>query len=559
MIDLSIAGSGDEAEPADGKTAHDLPANGGSPPYSQAEAGGDYNQLPYPSMPFTDTQPAHLAALATLFGIVAPDIGCARVLELGCAAGGNIIPLAARFPQASFTGIDLSRRHIDDGGKRIAALALTNVKLQQADLTTLDLAGQQFDYIICNGVFSWVPKPTQEAIFRLCRQTLALNGVGTISYNVFPGWHLRMVIRDLCLHYAGTKGTPQHRVTRARAALKQIAEASNEAEPYGALLRNEAHRLKDVPASYILGEFLAADNTPCTIEDFIKHAAKYGLDYLCEVDLCAAIPVTLDRSARTRLTSFASTDRPALEQHIDFLTGRLFRRSVLVRQPAAAGPQRIPSPGRLGMLHISSPVRLDTAQSTDRLTVLTDDRARPITIREPVIGQAIARLGEAFPATLTLDELTAFPGRDLNASAEIEARIRQAVFAMVLAGRASISILPLQVGRAADERPKAWSLARMEAASGQPWITSLRHVGVPAPPIVRALLPHLDGVQDRLTLRALLVAALQSGAVQVPELPAGQPLPSHERLSAMIEIHFENALQYLARHALLELNMGPVD
>lgn len=176
MIDLSIAGSGDEAEPADGKTAHGLPANGCSPAYSQAEAGGDYNQLPYPSMPFTDTQPAHLAAFATLFGIVAPDIGCARVLELGCAAGGNIIPLAARFPQASFTGIDLSRRHIDDGGKRIAALALTNVRLQQADLTTLDLAGQQFDYIICNGVFSWVPKPTQEAIFRLCRQTLASNG-----------------------------------------------------------------------------------------------------------------------------------------------------------------------------------------------------------------------------------------------------------------------------------------------------------------------------------------------------------------------------------------------
>ncbi len=44
MIDLSIAGSGDEAEPADGKTAHGLPANGCSPAYSQAEAGGDYNQ-----------------------------------------------------------------------------------------------------------------------------------------------------------------------------------------------------------------------------------------------------------------------------------------------------------------------------------------------------------------------------------------------------------------------------------------------------------------------------------------------------------------------------------
>ena len=37
---------------------------------------------------------------------------------------GNIIPLAARFPRASFRGIDLSQRHIDEGRKRIAELAL---------------------------------------------------------------------------------------------------------------------------------------------------------------------------------------------------------------------------------------------------------------------------------------------------------------------------------------------------------------------------------------------------------------------------------------------------
>ena len=515
-------------------------------------AGGDYDRLPYPSMPFTDTQPAHLAALAALFGITAPEVGCARVLELGCASGGNIIPLAMRFPHARFTGVDLSRRHIDDGGKRIAALALANIRLQQADLTTLDLAGQRFDYVICHGVFSWVPKPTQEAILRLYREILAPNGVATISYNVLPGWHLRMVVRDLCLHYAGTEGTPRHRVARARAALDRVAETSDATEPYGLLLRNEALRLKNVPASYILGEFLAPDNTPCTVRDFIDRVAGHGLDYLCEVDLCAAVPNILEPSVRDRIASIAGASRTAVEQHIDFLTGRLFRRSVLVRRRPAASPQRVLSPDPLDKLHISSPIQLNAAQSNDQQSVFTDGRARPVTVTNPAVGEAIARLAAAFPATLTMEELLAGPGSDPDARAQIEARIRQGVFAMVVAGRASVSVLRLRVGRATDERPTAWAVARAEAASGQPWITSLRHVGMPAHPVLTTLLPHLDGTNDRAALRARLTAALGGRTVQVPELPADQPPPSQERLHAVAGEYVEWALSHLARHAFLE-------
>lgn len=515
----------------------------------------DYDRLPYPSMPFADTQPARLAAIATLFGIIPPEIGCARVLELGCAAGGNIIPLAARFPQASFTGFDLSRRHVDDGGRRIAALALANVELLQADLTTLDLTGQQFDYVICNGVFSWVPRRTQDAIFQLCSQVLAPNGVVTISYNVLPGWHLRMVIRDICLHYAGTGGTPQRRVARARAALEQIAAASDEAGPYALLLRIEAKRLKTVPASYILGEFLAPDNTPSFVGAFIDRARDHGFDYLCEVDFCAAVPQALQPSIRSRLTSFA-TGRSASEQHIDFLTGRLFRRSVLVRRQPGGSAHRALQPERLEALHISSPVRLDVDQSTDRSAVFLDDRARPITVKQPAVRHAITRLAQAFPATLALSELVTSPGRDPGGDAENGTRIRQAVVAMILAGRATISVVPLKVGLATDDRPKAWFVAQIEAASGQPWMTSLCHAAVPVHPVLTALLPHLDGTHDWAALRARLATALRSRAVVVPELPADLQQPSQERLDAIAEHYVRWALDHLARHAFLETSTG---
>jgi SAM-dependent methyltransferase len=516
------------------------------------DAASDYDVLPYPSMPITHTQPAHLAALAALFGAAAPAVERARVLELGCAAGGNIVPLAARFPHASFAGIDLSERHIADGRARIAALGLENIRLQQGDLATLDLAGEQFDYVICHGVFSWVPKATQDAIFRLCRDVLVPNGVVTISYNVLPGWHLRMAIRDLCLHYAGREGTPQRRVARARAALEQIAEASEESEPYGRLMRTEARRLKQVPAAYILGEFLAPDNTPCHVRDFIGQAANHGLDYLCEADLFAAVPQTLDPAMRGRITAFADSDRAATEQHIDFLTGRLFRRSVLVRQQPTACLQRIPGPDRLSALHIASPICLDRAESTDRLVTFRDARERPIATGDPVIREAFERLARAYPATLPLDALTDLPDGAPHVAAEIEARVRRAIFTMVLAGRASISVLPLRVGHADHEHPTAWRVARAEAASGQPWVTTLGHAGVPAHPILRVLLPLLDGTHGRSALRARLADALQSGAVRVPELPADRPPPSRERLGAIIEQYLDQILRHLERHAVLE-------
>src|SRR3954471_14302608 len=77
--------------------------------------GSSYDRVPYRSDPFPQTHPDHLAAMATLFGLVPPAVERCRVLELGCAGGGNLIPMAVALPGASFVGIDLSPRQVADG------------------------------------------------------------------------------------------------------------------------------------------------------------------------------------------------------------------------------------------------------------------------------------------------------------------------------------------------------------------------------------------------------------------------------------------------------------
>ena len=65
------------------------------------------DSIPYPSACFPQSSPAHLHAVARVFGLTPVDLTQAKVLEIGCASGGNLLPLAARFPEAGFTGIDL--------------------------------------------------------------------------------------------------------------------------------------------------------------------------------------------------------------------------------------------------------------------------------------------------------------------------------------------------------------------------------------------------------------------------------------------------------------------
>jgi methyltransferase-like protein/trans-aconitate methyltransferase len=509
-----------------------------------AAPGGDYNALPYTSLPYAYTQPAHLAAVIALFGLEAPVIDGARVLELGSASGGNIIPLASRFPNARFLGIDLAQRHVDDGRKRIAALGLANAQLRQADLAQLSLGGEQFDYVICHGVFSWVPAATQDAIFRICGETLATNGVAIVSYNVLPGWHMRKIVRDMCLHHVGRDGLPRQRVARARRLLEQIAESISGSEPYGHLLRTEAARIARRPGSYILGEFLAEDNDPCYFGDFVARAGRYGLSYVCEADLNSSIPQILSAKVRRRNRMLAGSDPLALEQYIDFFTGRTFRRSILIRAHRARSVQRSRRFEHLRPLHFASDLQVE-AQSTDKVPVFKQRGRRVIRAESPAVGRALARLGQAYPATLTLKELT-------EGSEHEQDRIEKAIFGMVVAGQATVSILPLSVGRAAAERPRVSLLARSEAADGQPWITSLQHTPVVLQPIVTTLIPFLDGTNDREKLSLALIEALLRGEVRVPELQNALRTMQDAQLQSVASQYVEATLAYLASHALLE-------
>lgn len=146
-----------------------------------------YDELPYPSLSYAPTHPDRLATLATLLGMDPAPVGQCRVLALGCAGAGNIIPMAYVLPDAEFVGIDASARQIKRGQTVVEALRLDNISLEHLDIQDITPGLGEFNYIIAHGVYSWVPSEVQDSLLRVCKENLASNGVAYVSYNTYPG------------------------------------------------------------------------------------------------------------------------------------------------------------------------------------------------------------------------------------------------------------------------------------------------------------------------------------------------------------------------------------
>ena len=82
-----------------------------------------YDAVRYSNFPYGQTHPDRLATVAVLYGLHPPDPFTARVLEVGCGAGGNLIAMAAATPGIRALGYDLAAGPVADvlTGERVSA------------------------------------------------------------------------------------------------------------------------------------------------------------------------------------------------------------------------------------------------------------------------------------------------------------------------------------------------------------------------------------------------------------------------------------------------------
>lgn len=517
------------------------------------DQASSYDELPYGNNCFPYTHPDHLAALGTLYGIEAPAVDRCRVLELGCAGGGNLIPMALGLPGSTFVGLDLSPRQVAAGREVVGELGLGNIDLIAMSLVDVDARFGTFDYILCHGVYSWVPEVVREKILDVCAERLSPGGVAYVSYNTYPGWHARGLARELMAYHVRRPSPALERVREARGFLDELVGAlPDQSGAYARILRTEGQFLQGVENSYLYHEHLEETNHPCYFHDFIARAESRGLRFLAEARTPGLIE-NLPPAARAALGRWAG-DETAAEQYLDFLCNRTFRRTLLCR--ADRGRLPAPSADRVSALWVGTNVMPASADpdvaGSGPEEFRKPEGAASLTTNHPLVKAALVVLYAARPRPLAFaalwDGVRSRLG--LGDDGEAQAALRAALLRCFLSNLVDFHTHPPRFAPAAGERPRASPLAAIQARADDGRVTNLLCRSVEPGGFDRVVLRLLDGRRDRPALLDALGALVASGEFTVHG--GDGPVLDPALIRQVLASELEPCLGRLAGMALLE-------
>jgi methyltransferase-like protein len=529
---------------------------------SQANNLKNYELVPYVNKPHPQSHPDRLATVATLFGLKPPAIDRCRVLELGCALGGNIIPMAVGLPESRFVGIDHSPRQIAEGQKIVAAVGLTNIELRAASILGVDDSYGQFDYIISHGVYSWVPAGVRDKLLEIYRRNLAPEGIGYVSYNTLPGWHTRGMIRDMMLYHTGRLGetAPRNQINQARALLDFIAQSvPADQDLYGSLLRQELSLLKNKADGYFFHDHLEIDNDAFYFFQFERHLRSKELRYLGEANVSEMRPSGFPPEVRGVLAKLAPT-QIELEQYLDFLRNRTFRQTLVCH--GRQRPTYTLNPETITRCHVASAYRPVAAQpdfGENTAAEFVGPAGEKTATREPIVKAAMCCLAEAWPQALPFETLCQQARTRLGSAADPQLASRDTLtlgsaflsaYAGTSSGMIELRSRPLPVAGRVSDRPTASPLVRWQAVQGEEGrVTNLRHERLSVSEPARKLLPLLDGSRDRDALLDELIQYFRTGELQLAL--EGNPVTEEPKARLLLAKELEQQLLAAARAALL--------
>jgi SAM-dependent methyltransferase len=282
-----------------------------------------YQKQVYPPMSHPLSDPAVSAVAAKIGGLEVPHPQRARILEIGCCSGHNLIPLAQRWPESHFTGIDLAERSITEARERAAAVGLANINFQAVDLMDFEPSDGPFDFIIAHGFFSWVPDEVKATLLLFCRKHLSPAGIATISFNLECGWKPRLPV------IAKVRAIQQAGGGNEVSALEILKTITDPSDPASAIIEDMLDRGPSILAFDDFGPV----NDPWPLDRFVSAAGNAGLRWLGESDPGANIPSELSDEFLLELRNQVQ-DPLGFQAAVDEALGRTFRSGVLCRDDA---------------------------------------------------------------------------------------------------------------------------------------------------------------------------------------------------------------------------------
>ena len=527
------------------------------PPSPMSPPTNSYEKMPGESRPLQATHIDVLAVTAALAGLTPVAIKACRVLEIGCAVGGNLLPMAQALPESTFVGIDLSPRQIALAQKTATGAGLKNIRFEVRDFTALPEDFGHFDYIIAHGIYHWVNPAAREQLLGTIKRLLSPQGVAYVNYHVYPGWRAREMFRDILVAKTAGQTDPRARVAEARqfiAFLSVQGQASGEGV-YANQLRQEASFLSTVPDEYFLHEYLEADPNALYFQQFVDQLTLNELTYVGEIK---------PGPSRLKLAEALKNEQPdlvhdwtRLEQYVDHIQGGFIRRSLICHAEQVVS--REPRIEAIESFSISCRVVPTVGQgnvrSNDPIPFRFPD-GMTVNITEPHVKTILVALAQVWPLTVSFEEMLEVIRVDLKfgESFAVAGSPERVLVLQTLAVCHAMTLVdlhaaPLGYALQSGEKPLASPLARFQAREGKSVTNVLHALVVSLSKVDRLILAHLNGNRDRAALVGVIKAAIAKGIL--PDPTKDSQAATEAGLTENIEQVLEQSLARLAADAFL--------
>jgi methyltransferase-like protein len=281
-----------------------------------------------------------------------------------------------------------------------------------------------------------------------------------------------------------------------------------------------------------------------------------GLQYLGEADFSMMVSTNFPPAVAKTLHDLGAHDLVQMEQYMDFVRCRYFRKSLVCR--GAVRLNRTLRPEVVKGFWLASDAA--PAGKLDLTPGVAQTFARPggdsVSCKSPLTKLALTALARHWPQSVPFETLAAESARECTAAGHppepgsAERFLGGEMLTCMATGAVEWRLAPAQFTTAVSERPVATPLARLEADGGYR-VTTLRGESVSLDEFHRQALRLLDGTRSRAQIGEALMAKFASGELVLQREADGSPVREEREMRSLLATALDKALANLARRALL--------
>jgi SAM-dependent methyltransferase len=252
--------------------------------------------------------------------------------ELHCGSAVTATLLAGSNPQGDFHAIDARAPLIGQARKFAKDANVRNIAFHEAGIEqALSTSFPPFDYIVLNGIYSWVPMMERGLILSFVRKFLKPGGAVLVTYNARPGWNrldpFRRVFREAT---RGRNLDVKARFDVARDIYAKLLEAKAPAIAASGVTPATIAEIERIPLDVIAADYANDFAEPLYVTEAFSDFAAIDCAFAGPIEMAESATVLMGhepfKSAMERMPQAAGKELAK-----DMLRDTRFRRDVFVR------------------------------------------------------------------------------------------------------------------------------------------------------------------------------------------------------------------------------------